>query len=113
MVCGRVNSRSARGPGNVEGFGESAQGCMSGAPRGLGALDALEQGAEVALPEALVALALDELEEERAALDPCAVGPLRLEEDLQQIAARALAVDEDAQLVQDRRLLVDAEAAAG
>src|SRR5512139_2522562 len=56
-------------------------------------LDALEQRAEVAFAEALVALALDELEEDRP--------DHRLREDLQQqLIGRALvggAVDQDAQ----------------
>src|SRR5688572_21761761 len=58
-------------------------------------LDRLEQRLEVALAEALVALPLDELEEDRA--------ELVLREDLQQQRAR-LAVDQDLALLQLRQV---------
>src|SRR5687767_9234510 len=62
-------------------------------PRGLLALDRLEQRLEVSLPEAARAVALDDLEEDRR---PVAE---RLREDLQQIAL-VVAVDQDAQPAQ-------------
>src|SRR5919206_4834547 len=62
------------------------------APRDLVGLDRLEQRAEIALAEALVALALDDLEEDRA--------DDGFGEDLQEQAARRIAVDEDPALAQ-------------
>src|SRR5690606_5578056 len=63
------------------------------------ALDALEQGLEVALAEALVALALDDLEEDRA--------DRVLGEDLQQLALAGLriGVDQDAVAAQALHVL--------
>src|SRR5690606_12792547 len=55
------------------------------------ALDALEQGLEVALAEAFVALALDDLEEDRA--------DRVLGEDLQQLALVGLGIGIDEDLV--------------
>src|SRR5262249_11572039 len=70
-------------------------------------LDALEQRAEVPRAEPLVALALDDLEEERSgrrlAVEPGGV----LEEDLQEVRARPVAVDEDLELAQLVDVLVD------
>jgi hypothetical protein len=61
-------------------------------------LDALEQGLEVAVAEALVALALDDLEEDRA--------EQVLGEDLQQQALLAdIAVEQDAVLAQALQVL--------
>src|SRR5260221_10426402 len=65
-------------------------------------LDRFEQGAEIPFPEALVALPLDDLEEDRA--------DNRLGEDLQQLVlvavlVNALAVDEDAVRLQARPVL--------
>src|SRR5579864_3307950 len=67
-----------------------AAGFLDHAASDLVLLDRLEQGAEVALAETLVALALDDLEEDRA--DDVA------REDLQQYALALLrvAVDQDA-----------------
>src|SRR5579859_614767 len=89
---------------------------MALAPAGLGgallrALDALEERAEVAVAEPLVAAALDDLVEERArAL--VRVERLRLaEEDLQHVAV-VRAVEQDLVLLEDAQLLrhvVDAE----
>src|SRR5690606_24839443 len=77
------------------------------------ALDALEQGAEVASAEALIALPLNELEEERPGLGLAVQGLRIFEEDLQHVAAGALAIDQDAVLAQQlHRLLDGAHAAA-
>src|SRR5690349_13840944 len=64
--------------------------CLEDAPADLVELDRLEQGTEIALAEALVAAALDDLEEDRA--------DHRLGEDLEQEAAALgrRAVDQDA-----------------
>src|SRR5262252_1271488 len=63
-------------------------------------LDRLEQRAEVARAEAPIALALNDLEEERPGL-PIVVQPGRLlQEDLQHVLAALAAVDQDAQLAQ-------------
>src|SRR6185437_10584387 len=64
--------------------------CLEDAPADLVELDRLEQGAEVALAEALVAAALDDLEEDRT--------DHRLGEYLQQqpAALGRRAVDQDA-----------------
>src|SRR6516162_1285901 len=70
--------------------------CLEHASLDLIGLDALEQSLEVAFAEAVIALSLNELEEDRS--DDC------LGEDLQQNARRAavhdaLAIDEDAMLL--------------
>src|SRR6185312_10113698 len=64
--------------------------CLEDAPADLVELDRLEQGTEIALAEALVAAALDDLEEDRT--------DHRLGEDLQQETATLgrRAVDQDA-----------------
>src|SRR3954464_15518510 len=62
-------------------------------PRGLLALDRLEQGLEVALAEAARAVPLDQLEEDRRAVAE------RLGEHLEQVAL-VVAVDEDSQPAQ-------------
>src|SRR3990172_11996695 len=67
-------------------------------PAELLALDRLEERAEVAGPEALVALALDDLEEERPG-GGLVVQPGRVaEEDLEQVGAGPGAVHQDLQL---------------
>src|SRR5678815_3080463 len=72
------------------------------------ALDALEQRPEVPRAEALVALALDDLVEERPGL-PVAVEAGRvLHEDLEQVAVLLVAVDQDAQAPEVVGILVDA-----
>src|SRR4051812_37050341 len=71
--------------------------------RHLRALDALEQRPEVAFPEPAIALALDQLEEERAGV--CVLD--RLHEDLQQVADRLLAIDQDLELLERREALGD------
>src|SRR3954462_9376811 len=71
-------------------------------------LDALEERPEVAAAEALVALALDDLEEERARLRLLVQRGGVLHEDLQQVAVLLVAVDEDLQLPQRLDGLVDA-----
>ncbi len=76
-------------------------------PAGLLALDRLEQRAEVAGAEALVPLALDDLEEERPRLRIVVEAGRLLEEDLQQVLVRLRAVDEDLELAQGREALVD------
>src|SRR5262245_13668892 len=77
--------------------------CLQHAATDLVELDGLEQGAEVALAESLVALALDDLEEDR----PDHV----LREDLQQDAVVRAAVDQDAPLLHPgERLAVPGDA---
>ena len=71
------------------------------------ALDGLEERAEVAGAEALVALALDDLEEERPRLGIVVQAGRLLEEDLQQVLARRVAVDEDLELAQHAEVLVE------
>src|SRR5262245_58155765 len=58
--------------------------------------DRLEQRAEVARAEALIALALDDLEEERSRLAIVVKAGRLLEKDLQQVLAALAAVDQDA-----------------
>src|SRR5262252_145284 len=71
------------------------------------ALDGLEQRAEVAGPEPLVALALDDLEEERAGFGIVVQAGRLLEEDLQEVLPGLAAVDQDLELAQDLDALVD------
>src|SRR5450631_2671658 len=82
---------------------------MSNPPlRPLFALDALEEGAEVAGAKPAVPLALDELVEKGSgALFPVKAGCV-LHEDLEQVAVLLGTVDEDAQSAQVVRVLVDA-----
>src|SRR4051794_29201992 len=75
-------------------------------PRGLLALDRLEQRLEVALAEAARAVPLDQLEEDRRAVAE------RLGEDLEQVAL-VVAVDQDAEPAQIVERLVDVAHAAG
>src|SRR4029078_8703598 len=63
--------------------------------------DGLEQRPEVPRAEALVALALDDLEEERSGLGIVLAAGRLPQEDLQQVFAFGAAVDQDAQLAQD------------
>ena len=76
------------------------------------ALDALEQRAEVAGAEPLVALALDDLVEERAGLGSLVEAGRLLEEDLQQVRVLVIAVDQDLELAQTSEVLVDLADAA-
>src|ERR1039458_4225463 len=71
------------------------------APRRLLTLDRFEQRLEVAFAEALAALALDDLEEERRTVAD------RTRENLQQVAV-VIAVDEDVERTQPIEVLVDA-----
>src|SRR5438477_11360662 len=71
-------------------------------------LDALEQRAEVAAAEALVALALDDLEEERARLSLVVQRRRVLHEDLQQVAVLLVPVHQDLEVAQHLDVLVDA-----
>src|SRR5437762_10479214 len=61
-------------------------------------LDRLEQRAEVAAAEAPIALALDDLEEERSGLPIVVQARRLLEEDLQHVFSALAAVDQDAEL---------------
>ena len=70
-------------------------------------LDRLEQRAEVPRAEALIALAFDDLEEERARLAIVVQAGGFLEEDLQQVFAARAAVDQDAELAQHVDALLD------
>ena len=85
-------SLSRRDDQSLRRFGEDAAADLV-------ALDRFEQRAEIAFAEALVALALDDLEEDRA--------DHRLGEDLQQqaLALRRRAVDQDAVALQPRQVL--------
>ena len=69
--------------------------------------DRLEQRAEVARAEALIALALDDLEEERPRFGIVVVAGRLLEEDLQEVLVRPRAVDQDLELSQRVDALVD------
>src|SRR5215831_19200265 len=71
------------------------------------ALDRLEQRAEVAGAEPLIALALDDLEEERAGFAIVVKAGRLLQEDLQHVLPALGAVDQDAQLPQHADALVD------
>src|SRR4051794_26813838 len=71
------------------------------------ALDALEQGPEVPRAEALVALALDDLVEERTGRAVTIEARGVLHEDLQQVAVLLVPVDQDAQTAQIIGVLVD------
>src|SRR5438309_9857951 len=77
------------------------------------ALDGLEKRAKIAGPKPLIALALDDLEEERPRLGIVIQAGCLLEKDLQQVFVRALAVDQDLQSTQSLDLLVDATDADG
>src|SRR6185295_1192664 len=93
-------SRSRWRPPERDGRRGRASGRLQHAALDLVALERLEQGLEVAFAEALVTLALDELEEHRP--------EHRLREDLQQqalLAALCAAVEEDAARLQRRRVL--------
>src|SRR6478672_8877836 len=90
-------SVSAKSPSREGLFGRS--GRSEHAALHLVALDAFEQRLEVAFAETLVALALDDLEEDRA--------DRVLGEDLQQLALLGLGVgvDQDLVLLQARHVL--------
>src|SRR3569623_573362 len=71
------------------------------------ALDALEQRAKIARAEAAVALALDDLVEERAGVRVAVESRRRLEEDLQHVRVVGCAVDQHRELAQRLDVLVD------
>src|SRR5664279_3712351 len=71
------------------------------------ALDALEQRAEVAGAEALAALALDDLVEERTRRLVVVEAGRFLEEDLQHVLVVMIAVDQHLELAQRLDILVD------
>src|SRR5690606_12626489 len=71
-------------------------------------LDALEQGAEIAGSEALVALAMNDFEEEGPRLGASIHLGRVLHEDLQQIGVVAGTVDQDLELAQGLDVFVDA-----
>src|SRR5690606_24949373 len=62
------------------------------------AFDALEQRAEVASAEALIALALDDLEEEWARFGAAVQAGGVFQEDLEQVSAARLAIHQDTEL---------------
>src|SRR5215471_835123 len=71
------------------------------------AFDGLEESAKVAGSEALISLALNDLEEEGAGLGAVVVLRRLLEKDLQQVAVARAAVDQDAEVTEHVGALVD------
>src|SRR5262245_48929080 len=76
--------------------------------RELLALDALEQRPEVARAEALVALALDDLEEEGPRVGAAIQARRVFQEDLQEVGPARLPIHQDAELLELADVLVDA-----
>ena len=74
----------------------AARSCLSAfSGASLSTLDGLEERAEVAGSKSLVALALDDLVEEGSGLALAVESRGLLEEDLQQVASRAVPVHQD------------------
>src|SRR3954464_12012186 len=71
------------------------------------ALDRLEERAEVPRPEPLIALALDDLEEEGPRLGIVLAARRLLQEDLQQVLPSGAAGDEDLELAQHVDRFID------